>query len=151
MATFLGYGPTLTGGQPSVYRKRGDGQPDVPATSAMLLTVHLDPDAAITSTTWRAGGKTLAVTPGAGGRVDLRPAAGASTLYADVTRADGSTLTIDKATRLTAATPADEQTYAAPPAGYTVVTYTEVRRYPSEADVPADIAAEDSGILAIVP
>lgn len=36
-------------------------------------------------------------------------------------------------------------------AAYEVLAFTEVRRYASEADVPADVADASSGVLAVVP
>lgn len=148
MADYLGYGPDVDGEQPSIWRKPGDGStPSVPATSGMYLAAHLDGNPAVVSVRWQAGAVDVTAL-GAGGTVDLRPAAGRGSIRAVITLASGDAVVLDKATRLVTATAADESAYAPT---YTVATFREVRRYKSEADVPASVADGSTGILAVIP
>lgn len=96
--------------QPSVW---GQPLPRIPGTSSMRLDVRVDVGTAL-SVTWRADSKPLGVTPGAGGRVDLRPAVGAAELWADVVLAGGAKVSVGKAVSIVAATTADEKAYGDP-------------------------------------
>lgn len=155
MASYLGYGPPVKGVQPSIYRKAGDGQPGVPATSAMLLGFNLNDAPAIASVRWQAGPVDV-TTQGASGRVDLRPAVGAPSITATATLVTDGTSVLVKPTRLVAATDADETAYSAPavPAHpFFVVDEVRLSADPVSAftDAELDAMEADTTILHLVP